>query len=76
MVVWHILETARGVILSLRQNIQLISRQKSPVTKEKIVTILARLYRLGLGKTDGGADDKEESTRRGVLLSSVILSPP
>ena len=76
MVVRHIHENARGAILSLRRNIHLIGQQKSPVTKEKIVTVLERLYRLGLGKNNGGAVDKEEWARRDVLLSSVIPSLP
>lgn len=72
MVVWHILKTARGVIISPCQNVHLISQQKAAVTREKIVTILERLYRLGLGENDGGVVDEKESTRRDVLLSSVI----
>lgn len=71
MVVWDILETARGAIASLHQNVYLISQQKSPVTKEKIMTILERLYRLRLRGKYGGTSDKGESMRRDTFLSSV-----
>ena len=72
MVVWHVLETARSVISSLFQNIHLTGQQRSPVTKEKIVAVLERLHRLELGKSKDVAVDKDESTRRDTLLSSVI----
>lgn len=76
VVVWHVLETARGAIPSFNQNVRLIGQQKSPVTKERIVSILGRLYRLGFGKSGGSAVDKEESVRCDSLLSSVIFAPP
>jgi len=41
------------------------------VTKEKIGTVSERLHRLGLGKDGGDEVDKQESTRRDVLLSAL-----
>ena len=46
------------------------------MNKEKIGTVLQRLYRLGLGMNGGDVADKRESGRRDVLLTSVISVPP
>ena len=58
-----------------RQDARQTSQQKSPVTKERLEVIFARLDRLGLGENDGHTIDPQDSVRRVDLFKLVIPTP-